>query len=78
MSLPAENRIDLFTPFGGASLTEGLDLLGADKQTPNADGQTKISMILYNSIIKFNNFNNHEELYKIGRKVIQDPNPWGI
>jgi hypothetical protein len=25
LGLPAENRIDLFTPFGGASLTEGLD-----------------------------------------------------
>lgn len=78
LSLPAENRIDLFTPFGGASLTEGLDLLNGDKITPNAEGQNKIATQLYNQIIKFNNFNNHEELYKIGRKVIQDPNPWGI
>lgn len=78
LGLPAENRIDTFTPFGGESLTEGLDLLNEDKITPNQAGQNKIAEILYNSVIKFNNFNNHEELYKVGRKVVQDPNPWGI
>ena len=78
LSLPAENRIDLFTPFGGESLSEGADLLNSDKLTPNAAGNTKISEILYNSMIKLNNFANHEELYKVGRKTKQDPNWWGI
>ena len=78
LGLPAENRIDAFTLFGGDSLTEGTALLNADLQTPNADGNAKLAQQLYDSIIKFNNFKNHEELYKIGRKVKQDPNPWGI
>ena len=60
LSLPAENRIDLFTAFGGESLTEGANLLNSDKLTPNAAGNPKISEILYNSMIKLNNFQNHE------------------
>lgn len=60
LSLPAENRIDLFTAFGGESLTEGANLLNSDKLTPNGAGNTKIAEILYNSIIKLNNFQNHE------------------
>lgn len=43
LGLPAENRIDTFGLFGGASLTDGLDLQNEDKQTPNAAGQAKIA-----------------------------------
>jgi len=78
LNLPTENRIDLLTLFGGDSLTEHADWLNEDKLTPNEEGNSQIAMTLYNSVIKFNNFKNHESLYKFGRKVVQDPNPWGI
>lgn len=78
MSLPPENIVDLYTLFGGDSMTEHADWLNTDMHTPNAAGNEEIAKALYNSVIKFNNFKNHEQLYKIGRKIIQDPNPWGI
>lgn len=78
LSLPPENRIDLWTLFGSDSLTEHADWQNDDHHTPNSVGNEKIAEAMYNSVIKFNNFKNHEYLYKIGRKIVQDPNPWGI
>jgi len=72
LNLPAENMIDIFSIFGGAS-DEHLDWLAGDKATANAAGGAKIAEVVYDSAIKLNNFRNHEKLYKIGRAVRQDP-----